>query len=256
MIKLSKEIKLWQKSAVEISEPNTPSVPLNVLLEEGTMAAHFVSRYWKEKGNRPGLRQAGAEVSEQIATEILGLCRAVQETQTHYLRLSEEKGDTKETSDRARFLLREFKHVAKWAFRVEGAELARKRLGSVRASYRNKPKKAANLASELRDYIQLISEHLELVTGIGSFDEGLIVEARTIAKKLHGIRPGRPPKSKACGEILLLRRQLTHLLMERVRLVRTAARFIFRNHRSIVLEITSNYERKRRFRSRERAEVT
>ncbi|MCP4197273.1 MAG: hypothetical protein GY762_08995 [Proteobacteria bacterium] len=255
-MKISKEIKLWQKMAGEVSKPNAPSVPLNILLEEGALAAHFVSRYWKEKGNRPGMRQAGAEVSEQIGAEILGLCRAVQETQTLYLRLSEEKVDTKNISDRARFLLREFKHVVKWTFRVEGAGLARKRLRSVRASYRNKPKKAADLSAELRDYIQLISEHQELVKGIGSFDDGLIEEARNIAKKLHGIRAGRPRKSRACGEILLLRRQLTHLLMERVRLVRTAARFVFRNHRSIVREITSSYERKRRFRSREQAQTT
>jgi hypothetical protein len=254
-MKLPKDIKLWEDSAGAISEPQAPSVPLNALLEEGALAAHFVSRYWKEDGDRPGMCQAGPEVRSQIGKEILSLCRAVQEAQTLYLRLSEEKVDTKQVAERGRFLLREFKHVAKWAFRVEGAELARKRLRSLRASYRKKPKKTAYLAAELRDYVVLLSEHQEFVEGIEGFDAALIEEVQKIAKQLHTIRAGRPKKSKACGEILLLRRQLTHLLMERVRLVRTAARFVFRNHRGIVREITSSYERKRRSRSRAQIDV-
>ncbi len=253
-MKLTKDIKLWKERAEAISEPQAPSVPLNVLLDEAALVAHFVSRYWKDDGNRPGLCQAGSEVQKDIGKEILELCRAVREAQTLYLRLSEEKVDTRQVADRGRFLLREFKHVAKWAFRAEGAELARKRLRSLRRSYRNKPQKSAYLAAELRDYAQLLGEHQEFVAGIEGFDPALIEDVQKIAKQLPTIRPGRPKKSKACGETLLLRRQLTHLVMERVRLVRTAARFVFRNHRPIVREITSSYERKRRARSRERGQ--
>ena len=241
---------MWILKAEEVSEPQAPAVPLRVLLEEAAVAAHFMSRYWREDKDLPGMCQAGPEVSEEIGREILELCRAVQEAQSLYLSLSKEKMDTRQISDRARFLLREFKYVTRWAFRLDGAELAEKRLRALRKSYRNKPKKAAYLAAELRDYASLITEYRKLVTQVESFDLGFVEEAQTVAKQLHSVRPGRPCKSTRCNEILRLRKQLTHLLMERVRLVRTAARFVFRNHPAVVREITSRYERRRRARSR------
>ena len=182
MIKIPKEIKLWINAAREVSDPQAPAVPLSVLLEEAAIAAHFVSRYWKEDGDLPGMCQAGPEVPEKIGREILELRRAVQEAQSLYLRLSEDKVDTRKTSDRARFLLREFKYVAKWAFRIEGAESAEKRLRALRKSYRGKPKKAAYLAAELQDYASLIDDHRQLVKEVESFDFRFVLEAQKVAK--------------------------------------------------------------------------
>ncbi|WP_437939441.1 hypothetical protein [Sorangium sp. So ce341] len=52
--------------------------------------------------------------------------------------------------------------------------------------------------------------------------------------------------SRQAQEALLLRNKLAALLVERMGLVRSAARFVFRSQPEIVREVTSAYERRKR----------
>ena len=53
--------------------------------------------------------------------------------------------------------------------------------------------------------------------------------------------------------VLALRNRLITLLLDRMRRVRAAARYVFRNHPEIARRATSTYERRRRARSRAQA---
>lgn len=53
-----------------------------------------------------------------------------------------------------------------------------------------------------------------------------------------------------------LRGQMANLLQEKVRLVRSAAMFVFRGSPKILQQVTSAYERRRRAAARRREEMT
>ncbi|WP_437984739.1 hypothetical protein [Sorangium sp. So ce117] len=86
-------------------------------------------------------------------------------------------------------------------------------------------------------------------------DAAHLDEARAVAAELRS----RPAQAEAISgqaqDALLLRNKLATLLVERMGLVRNAARFVFRGQPEIVHEVTSAYERRKRAAAR-RAKAT
>lgn len=82
--------------------------------------------------------------------------------------------------------------------------------------------------------------------GIGGFDARLVKEATALAGALRA-RPASPAAlAPAARAALDLRNRVVSLLWDRMSLVRSAARFVFRTSPEIAREATSAYERRRR----------
>ena len=84
------------------------------------------------------------------------------------------------------------------------------------------------------------------IDGLGGFDAALIDEANTIATKLRE-RPAVPvmePEKVRAARVL--RNRVVTLLRDKMILVRSAAKFVFRKSPEIARESTSVYERRRR----------
>jgi len=89
--------------------------------------------------------------------------------------------------------------------------------------------------------------------GVGEFDASLIHEATELAARLRELPAGPKPRSNAETRALECRNRLLLLLTRRGKRVRSAARYVFRNHPEIARQAMSSYERRRRANARRAA---
>jgi hypothetical protein len=106
------------------------------------------------------------------------------------------------------------------------------------------------LAGALDDYAHLAERYRDALDGLGGFSAAQIDESREVAAELRG-RPAQVMVLSAEARQALDRRnKLAAVLLDRMSLVRAAARFVFRSAPEIVREATSTYERRKRAASR------
>lgn len=227
-------------------------LPIPVMRGEATDLANFVVRNWKADKEpktgavrRPGLEMIGDRLPATTATDLLSQSQALGEAQDAYLLAAGMKAVNPEP--RARYVLGELAAAAEFHFDdgVEDDDDAR--LGAVQASHSGYPDTSDAVAQELEDYSALLKPHARELDGMGGFDAALIPEAITLASALRD-KPATPvgagdPKVRSA---LLLRNQMAALLLRTMGKVRSAARFVFRDHPEIIREATSAYERRKR----------
>ncbi|WP_437327863.1 hypothetical protein [Sorangium sp. So ce381] len=269
MAKKKSDIEQWSDVVQQMSAGNLPAitVPLHVLLGEAVDVAKFCDKYWKtqvdaqKRVTRLGLESAvpkdgkkgdAARLGPRTAEEILSLQRATQEAQTRYL-LTVEKN--KSPRERGKFLLGEISATLTFYF-DDGVDDAKdEMLARIDAAHAEDPDTADALASALDDYALLGEKHRDALDGLGGFEPAHLDEARAVAVELRS-RPAQAEAiSRQAQEALLLRNKLATLLVERMGLVRNAARFVFRGQPEIVRDVTSAYERRKRAAAR-RAKAT
>lgn len=118
-------------------------------------------------------------------------------------------------------------------------------LANLKAEHDRTPESLDALAAELFDYATLAEAHRAQLTGLGGFEPSLIDEAKQLAAALR--ERGAPSAgASAESDALMLRHQLATLLLDKMSLVRAAARFVFRRHPEVARQATSGYERRRR----------
>jgi len=102
----------------------------------------------------------------------------------------------------------------------------------------------------------LATKYRDALTKLQGFDIALIDEARTLAAALRQQSAAALTRTNADTqrEALALRNRLLTLLIERVKRVRRAAAYVFRNQPDIVRKFTSAFERRQRA-SRRRAKA-
>jgi len=229
------------------------SVPLHVLLGEAVDVARFFEKYFpSQEGTdgrtaRPGLDTVADErrhLTASTGQDILSLCEAVQSSQTAYLLTLSPQGAA--PMERGRFVVDEMSSTLEWLF-DDGVEDTRDaQLASVVAEHETDPDSADALASELEDYAALAGAHRKAMDGLGGFDPALIDEAKTLAAELRA-RPATPiVLSDESRNAKSLRDRLATVMLGRMNVVRSAARFVYRQWPEIVREVTSAYERRRR----------
>ncbi len=118
-------------------------------------------------------------------------------------------------------------------------------LASVIAAHAGDPETTDALASALDDYAALAAPPPKRWT-VSAGSTRLVKEAAALATELRA-RPASPAQlAPAARAALDLRNRVISLLWDRMSLVRSAARFVFRTNPEIAREATSAYERRRR----------
>ena len=250
-------LEKWLPAATAVSQVRTSySLPVRILLGEAVDIARFALSYWEPVKDaagtvlRPGLAQAGSKLSPNIGTEILELHEAVQTAHTEYL-LTVAPVQT-DVRARAEFVLSEIKAALEW-WLDDGVEDDRDRqLESLKAEHADGSASADAMAAELVDYAALARQEAKGLEGLGGFDSGMIPEAETLARQLRE-RPTTPVSPENTRRALDIRNRVATLLVDRMNLVRSAARFVFRNQPDIVRLSTSAFERRRRKAQRAKA---
>ncbi|WP_437289241.1 hypothetical protein [Sorangium sp. So ce406] len=254
------DIERWSEAVQRMNAGDLPAltVPWHVLLGEAVDVAKFFEKYWKtqtdaqKRVTRLGLESAvpkdskkgdAARLGPKTAEEILSLQRATQEAHTRYL-LTVEKN--KSPRERGKFLLGEIWATLSFYFDDGVEDDKDEMLARIDAAHAGDPDTADALASALDDYALLGEKHRGALDGLGGFQAGYLDEARAVAAELRRLPAQAEAISRQAQEALLLRNKLAALLIERMGLVRSAARFVFRGQPEIVREVTSAYDRRKR----------
>lgn len=247
----------WLPMALSVEQVRTSfTPPARVLLGEAVDLAKFVCDYWDPvkdaagKVLRPGLSTAGVKVSANVGVEILELQEALQTAHTDYLlTVASKKPDVRA---RAEFVLGEIVAALEW-WLDDGVEDDRDRqLAALKGEYSDGSASTDTIAAELADYAALARQEAEGLAGLGGFDIGLIDEAESLSKRLREM-PTTPAAPEKVRRALDVRNRVATLLIDRMYLVRTAARFVFRNQPEIARQATSLYLRKGRAAARRAA---
>ena len=231
---------------IRSAKPRKPSLPLQRLVLEARVLADFVERYWEPHGARrgrlPGMRAAAEamEMKREIARDLRDLASAVQSTDSE-LRATRVRGERLPLAA-ARGALAELR--APLRFLLDGRE----RLELEKIERAPRARSAYAWALALETHAILAEKHAPALARLGNFASDLPERARHLALSLR-----QPRRHLAADEArrarLRLRDALMTLLMDRIRAVRAAARYVFRDHPAIVKQATSDYERKRKRKS-------
>lgn len=265
MPKPTTDLDVWTEEALATpgGEELILSIPLHVLFGEAVDVAKFFKTYWKAEekdGNvvRRGLEMAAGnkkkksnKLTAKTGEEILSLQRAAVEAGTRYRLVVDPKQES--PLERGQVVLDEITATLEWLFDDGVEDEKDAMLAKLEKAHVDDPGSADALALALDDYAALASPHREDMDGLGDFDAAMLDEAKKLSAALRE-RPtqttGLSPKAR---EALILRNKIIGLLVERISLVRAAARFVFRNQPEIVREATSAYERRRRAETARRA---
>ncbi len=241
----------WTPLAANADEAH-PNIPLHVVLGEAIDVATMLTHYWDPKtdtkGNTiPGFSgvAAAGTVTPELSTEISELQLAVAAAHSEYLVLVQ--GSAAAPLDRADFVLGEIRQSLEFLFDDGKQDDADVQLENLRTAFSASASQDA-MALALESYAELAGKYRDALTKLQGFDPTLIDEARTLAAALRQQSAAALTHATADTqrEALALRNRLLTLLIERVKRVRRAAAYVFRNQPDIVRKFTSAFERKQR----------
>jgi hypothetical protein len=241
----------WAPLAATADEAR-PGLPLHVVLGEAIDVATMLTHYWDPKtdaqGNTiPGFSgvAAAGTVKPEVATEIRELQLAVAAAHSEYLVLVQ--GSMAAPLDRADFVLGEIRSSLEFLFDDGKQDDADVQLENLRTTFADSASQDA-MALALEGYAELAGKYREVLAKLQGFDPALIDEARSLAAALRQQSAAALTHASADTqrEALALRNRLLSLLVERVKRVRRAAAYLFRNQPDIVRKFTSAFERRQR----------
>lgn len=247
----------WIEAAMLVPSIESPlSVPYEVFLDEARGAASFLQRYWKARGDVPGLARVRRKLPRATSAEITELVSAVQQAQTDATLAVVSTPE--DPTARAEWVTQELASALAFTLDdgVEDDDDAR--YAKVRAFHAKRDTLPTSIGQDLLNHATLASSlRARLVHDDEDFDDSLIDEALGLSARLSAAsivppaieaEPSPPPTPAP----LALRNRLLHLLVARVALVRRGARRVFQKHPEILAEVTSAHERERRAESRKK----
>ena len=245
----------WKDVAAQVKSDELPtSIPLHVVFGEAVDVAKFFAKYWATERDpvtqailRLGLESAAgpkSRIHAAIGDELLSLQRAAQEAQTRYVLTIDPAGAA--PRERGEFLLGELTAVLEWHFDDGVEDENDEKLAALAKAHAEDPETMDALASALDDYAALADPHRAELDELGGFKAAHIDEARTVAAALRRAPQTPAAQSPAAKAAIKLRTQVVTLLWERIRAVRAAAKFVFRDDPTLLRESTSAYERRKR----------
>jgi len=241
----------WAPLAATAEEARS-NIPIHVALGEAIDVAAMLTHYWEPKtdtkGNTtPGFSGVAAtgSVTPELATEIRELQLAVAAAHSEYLVLVQ--GPTAAPLDRADFIVGEIRSTLDFLFDDGKQDDADVQLEHLRAAFADSASQDA-MALALEGYAALAAKYRDGLAKLQGFDITLLDEARTLAAELRQQSAAALTRTNADTqrESLALRNRLLTLLVERVKRVRRAAGYVFRNQPEIVRKFTSAFERRQR----------
>ena len=221
-------------------------VPLHVLLSEATDLAAYVRRLWDPSDGRPGLSSAVRRFDVVIAEDLLGLVEAVQAEHTAF-RLTAEPPVAREIVEREEAVLDELTAVLEFYFDDGVEDEHDAQLAAISDLYGTQSRSDDALASALFDFSALAEAYRGELDGLGGFVVTAIDEAPQLAEQIRG-RSARDPSVQAdqARRHMQRRNQLATVLDRKVKLIRAAARFAFRQDPMLAREAGSAYGRRTR----------
>lgn len=245
----------WRSAAMALESTNDVwPAPQYVMTTEATQLVAFAKRYWEPtkdaQGNQtlPGL--VTTRLRPEILTELTELVEAAQQAQSAQLMtLPPVPGDE---LDRGRWLVGEIRAALEYHLDDGVTDTADAQLARIATAHRDDPNSIAALAAELADYAALAEPHRAVLDGLGGFSAASLDEAKAVVPALRARGAVEMDRAASAAAVDLRNRILT-LLADRVSEVRSAARFVFRNHPEIARLATSAYERRRRAAARRSA---
>lgn len=254
----SKAVARWLEEAALMGEIEAPKLPMHVLLGEARDVARFVEKYAEpqidtvtKKVRRPGLKDGNFDgetrISDETADEIRALELAVDEADADYRAAVAAIEPKEDPRGRALFILGEIRGALEWVLDAQGE--GDPRMDVLAGEFESVPGTADALASALRAYGRLAEEEKARLAKLPSFDASLIDEVELLADEMRERAPGVERDARS-DEALAHRNALAAVLVERMRKVRAAARWVFRSFPVIQREATSAYARRAKTRSR------
>jgi len=260
----SPDLARWAPLArEEAATPLQLAVPLEVLLAEGVALAAFVQERLApsvrpDGSTRPGLvsanrRHAPLLFGDETVHDLLSLVATTRDAQTRYA-LVVRPGGRAALRERADFVLSELEGALDFLLDDGVDEPFDAQLAQLH-DQRRRSDSDASLAGALHAYATLAREPelAQALTELDSFDASLVDEAGRLADAL--LPAPHPPGyvEPEAQALLATRNQLAHLLQRQLRLIRAAARYVYRHDPAIARQATSTYERRRRAAARRRA---
>jgi len=241
----------------ELAALTSDEFPLSVPFSTFTGEAHDVARYFRKyykadkATGRPGLVDAGKKVSPALGDEIDALIVDAKQAQVAYRMTVDPRGDRGKL-DRAIEIVSEMSAVLKFHFDDGVDDEDDVRIANLVKAHEGGPETPDALAQALEEWAALADMHKTEIEGLGGFDPAMIREAKKLATELLDVPETARPSAET-QRALGKRNQLLQLLDQRVRMVRTAAKFVFRAVPDLARESSSAYERVRRVKAKRTA---
>ncbi len=184
-------------------------------------------------------------MSPDLATEIRELQLAVAASHSDYLVLVQSAAAA--PLDRAEYVLGEIRSTLEFLFDDGKQDDSDTQLDNLRAAFADAASQDA-IALALEGYAELAARNLDALGKLDGFDIALVEEARLLANSLRQQSAVALTHTTADEQrqALALRNRLLTLLIDRVKRVRKAAQYVFRNFPDIARKFTSPYERRQR----------
>lgn len=241
----------WSNEIVLIKKNHRLSIPLNIFLKESVALSGFIEKYWNTDSNRPGLASASPVIDGSISTEIDALAAEISKLTAEAAKKIEAESRETGVSLKARQWLQELHHLLKWAHRYppSGSALSID-VPKLLREYRKKGKTAAALAGWIGQDLSLVRKYAQELSNVSGLTPEFLKEGERLMDALSSVRRGRVSGSEAYQSCIKQRDALIQLLQDRITRVRTAVRFVFRNHPQIRKLAMSDFERRRRSKNR------
>ena len=211
--------------------------------------ASFVPTYWEPADGRPGLKRVKARLPKTTGDDVISLVRAVQEAQTNLLILVDLI--VSELGDRARFVLDELESALEFLLDDNVEEPADAQLAAVKEFHSQNGQRSSALHQSSSAYAALAQSLRDRLIQVDEgFNVKLVAEARELARKLTAAPAVPAPPAFDVAGATRTRNRLLTLLTGKVALIRKCAAHVFKDHPTLVREVTSTYERRRRAASR------
>ncbi len=244
----------WAAEAAAIPSPKYVfRAPLAVLIGEAVAVAQFVEAHGRRKksatrGGFPTLERAGdPRLVGPIAVEIGDLIVAVNGAQTAYLAPA-DLPDVGKTRRDAKALVATLRAALRWV--EKASPLTQGERDAARANGSLRGRSTLAVAVQLAALLAMARPREEAILATGALTRESLERGRDLLLELREA-PEQPRASNLQQRRAReARDRLLILLERRVRLVREAARFVFRDHPEISRTVTSAFERRGRARRR------
>jgi hypothetical protein len=223
------DVQRWQEPAAQVALERRLQAKIATLIEEAPRLARAARDYWAPTASRPGLTEAGflpEDLPEQLESlsRALGVVHGVLEEELF------SNPQERQLWERGRFVMAELRSVLLYVSDVleldtvpQGLEVEETHL----VDHRDLARILGALAETARSYEETVRQ-------VSLFDGKLVDEAEALAKQLEGLETAAAATRPAVARLNELRARLALLLQARMRLVHSAARFVFRGHPSVL----------------------
>ena len=223
----------WLKLAEGVAPKIRLDVSVDVLLEDALHLAASARRLWQPTEARAGLESAGPSVPADLPEQIASLGVALQLVHDAILSAVDDRADDRGLWDLGRLMLMDLRAVLVWT--AEALSLDEPLHDPWK--FDEEPADVLVLATEMEALILTAREHWQTVQSVTSFDEDLVTQAESLILKIRQLPANNASTSPSMQALLVAHRQLATLLQARLRLLHSAARYVFRGQPSLLAEM-------------------